>query len=529
MVLISRSLLNIGAGLLSVRASMRLRGSADPGRAQRSVFKKLIPKLAHGSVWREAGIEAGMGYEAFRERVPLHTYEDLAPHVEQMKRGEADVLWPGRCHLFSVSSGTTVGRTKYIPVTEAMLAHFRRAGLDSILWYTSRMPRSRIFTGRHLFLGGSTTLAQIPESEPFEAYAGDLSGIAALNLPHWVEKHLYEPGTEIAQMADWPGKIAAITERTLTVDITALSGIPSWILILADSLIKRGSYGGVRVPDLQALWPNFECYVHGGVPIGPFQDELRSVLGPTVNFHEVYPASEAFIAAQDAEAAAGLRLMADAGVFFEFLPMGSYNEARVGALGTKAVPISGVETGLDYALVITTPAGFARYVIGDVVRFNSTKPARLTYVGRTKLQLSAFGEHVIEKEITDALMLVCRRNGWTISNFHVAPMFAKSSTGRIKGRHEWWVELKPGTLTTPTGPLMAVELDMELRRLNEDYDAKREGGGLDPPFVRLVMPGLFEHWMRYHGKWGGQNKMPRCRSDRLIADELGSALQFAKD
>jgi hypothetical protein len=139
MVLISRSLLNIGAGLLSVRASMRLRGSADPGRAQRSVFKKLIPKLAHGSVWREAGIEAGMGYEAFRERVPLHTYEDLAPHVEQMKRGEADVLWPGRCHLFSVSSGTTVGRTKYIPVTEAMLAHFRRAGLDSILWYTSRV------------------------------------------------------------------------------------------------------------------------------------------------------------------------------------------------------------------------------------------------------------------------------------------------------------------------------------------------------------------------------------------------------
>ena len=150
-------------------------------------------------------------------------------------------------------------------------------------------------------------------------------------------------------------------------------------------------------------------------------------------------------------------------------------------------------------------------------------------MGRTKLQLSAFGEHVIEKEITDALLAVCRRNGWTITNFHVAPLFVSSSTGKTRGRHEWWVELKAGTILTPTGPVMAVELDTELKRLNEDYEAKRNGGALDAPFVRLVMPGVFEQWMRYHGKWGGQNKMPRCRSDRIIADELGGALQFAKD
>jgi len=179
--------------------------------------------------------------------------------------------------------------------------------------------------------------------------------------------------------------------------------------------------------------------------------------------------------------------------------------------------------------VMTTPAGFARYVIGDVIRFMSTKPARLAYVGRTRLQLSAFGEHVIEKQVTDALFAVCRRNGWTIVNFHVAPIFLSSITNKLRGRHEWWVELKPGTLTTPTGPIMAVELDAELKRLNEDYEAKRNGGALDAPFVRLVMPGVFEQWMRHHGKWGGQNKVPRCRSDRVIADELGQALQFAKD
>ena len=507
---------------------MRLKGRSDAG-VQRKVFKNLIPRLAQALVWQGAGVEKGMTYAQFQERVPLKTYEDLSPHIERMKRGDENILWPGSCQIYSVSSGTTAGRTKYIPVTEAMLDHFKHAGLDSILWYTSRTNSTHIFRGRHVFLGGSTTLAAIPESEPFEAYAGDLSGIAALNLPGWVERHLYEPGTEIAQMADWPAKIEAIVERTISLDITAISGIPSWVLVLAEALRNRATDQGRPVPHLQALWPNLECYVHGGVPVTPFQDELRSFLGPTVNFHEVYPASEAFIAAQDAEAAAGLRLMSDVGVFFEFLPMEAFDEKRLDHLGDKAVPVEGVSPGVDYALILSTPGGLARYVIGDVVRFTTAKPARLTYVGRTKLQLSAFGEHVIEKEITDALIAVCKRNGWTITNFHVAPLFVNMATGKIRGRHEWWVELKPGTNLTPTGPVMAVELDMELKRLNEDYEAKRNGGALDAPFVRLVMPGVFEQWMRHHGKWGGQNKMPRCRSDRIIADELGGALQFAKD
>ena len=529
MPVVSKSLLKFGVGLLSTRAGMRLKRRSDGPARQKRVFDRLIPKLSQALVWQGSGVEGGMTYAQFQERVPLRTYEDLSPHVERMKKGDSNILWPGSCQIYSVSSGTTAGRTKYIPITEAMLDHFKRTGMDSIFWYTSRIGNTNAFRGRHLFLGGSSTLAPIADSEPFEAYAGDLSGIAALNLPGWVERHLYEPGTEIAQMADWPAKIDAITQRTVGLDITVLAGIPSWILILAEALRARAADVGLQVPHLQALWPNFECYVHGGVPITPFQDELRAVLGPTVNFHEVYPASEAFIAAQDAEAAAGLRLMVDAGVFYEFLPMSDFDEKRLEHLGAKAVPLSGVATGVDYALVLTAPSGLARYVIGDVVRFNSTEPARLTYVGRTRLQLSAFGVHVIEKEITDALLAVCRRNGWTITNFHVAPLFASSSTGRTRGRHEWWVELKAGTLLTPTGPVMAVELDAELKRLNEDYEAKRNGGGLDAPFVRLVMPGVFEQWMRFHGKWGGQSKMPRCRSDRTIADELGGALQFAKD
>jgi hypothetical protein len=330
-------------------------------------------------------------------------------------------------------------------------------------------------------------------------------------------------------MADWPAKIEAIANRTVGLDITMLAGIPSWVLILAEALRARAAKNGLKADNLQSIWPNFECFVHGGVPVGPFVEELRLALGPKVNFHEVYPASEAFIAAQDNEPRAGLRLMTDAGIFYEFLPMDSFDELRLKELGGKAVSLEGVRPGVDYALLLTTPGGLCRYVIGDVVRFVTTEPPRLQYVGRTKLQLSAFGEHVIEKELTDALIAICQRNGWMIVNFHVAPLFANPFAEMYRSRHEWWVELKPGTIITPTGPQMAIELDAELQKLNEDYEAKRKGGGLDLPIVRLVMPGLFEHWMRHHGKWGGQNKMPRCRSDREVADQLAQLAHFAKD
>lgn len=528
MAAVPRCLLTIGASLLTARAAGRLRRTTNAGSLQGDAFADLTSKLSLSSVWSEMGVEAAMGYNEFRKKVPLQTYDDVAPHIEDMKKGKADVLWPGHCHIFAMSSGTTTGTAKYIPVNEAMLDHFRRAGRESMLWYTARVGNTRVFRGRHLFLGGSNPLTAIADTGPFEAYAGDLSGIAALNLPRWMEKHFYEPGTEITQIADWPSKIAAIARRTARADISLLAGIPNWVLLLAEALLADGEGGKPRA-NLQEIWPHLECFVHGGVPVAPFHDQLRRMLGPNVNFHEVYPASEAFIAAQDADASAGLRLIADAGVFFEFVPMAAFEEAKVSELGSRAVPASGVRTGVDYALVLTTPAGLARYVVGDVVRFLSTEPLRIVHVGRTQLQLSAFGEHVVEKEITDALLAVCRRNGWTIVNFHVAPIFTSSTTGRSRGRHEWWVELKPGTPLTPTGPIIALELDAELKRLNQDYETKRSNGGLEAPFVRLVMPGVFEQWMRFHGKWGGQNKMPRCQDDRVIADELGSALQFAND
>ncbi|MFT3868974.1 MAG: GH3 auxin-responsive promoter family protein [Nibricoccus sp.] len=519
MPVLPRSLLTIGARFLTVRTTRRLR---DPQRilpAQHKTFARLTSAMARCSFGRENGLHPGITYTEFQAKIPLRTYENFIAPIERMKRGEADVLWPGRCRYYAVSSGTTAGRTKYLPITDAMLAHFRQAGLDSLLYYAARTGSTSVFSGKQLFLGGSTALAYIEESKPFEAWAGDLSGITATHMPGWVNHYLYEPGADVAQIGNWPEKIKAIAERTHNRDLRLVAGIPSWVLILAAAVRERAAKGSALSADLRAVWPNLECLIHGGVPIAPFAEELRATLGAGVNFHEVYPASEGFIATQDADAALGLRLMTDVGLFFEFLPLNEFDETRLGELGPKAVPLEGVKAGIDYALVLTTPAGLMRYVIGDVVRFVSTDIPRLVYAGRTKLQLSAFGEHVIEKELTDALAIVCQRHGWTPVNFHVAPLFVDAATGRNRGSHEWWIELK--TLPEPSiTAIFAAELDAELIRLNDDYEAKRKGLGLEPPVIRLVASGTFEQWMRAHGKWGGQSKMPRCRSDREIADAL---------
>ncbi|MES2692050.1 MAG: GH3 auxin-responsive promoter family protein [Verrucomicrobiota bacterium] len=503
----------LGASVRTAHVARRLRPTLAVAQQQHA-WRGLMARFAATEFGREHGLLRGLSYAEFRRRVAPRTYEDFAPWIERMKRGAAVVLWPGQCAYYAVSSGTTAGRTKYLPITSEMIAHFRQAGLDSLCFYAQRTRSARVFRGRHLFLGGSTSLAPLPDNGGFAAWGGDLSGITALHLPRWVERHLYEPGHAIAQLENWPAKLSAIAERTARRNVTMLAGIPSWLLIFAEQM--RAHTGRAT---LREIWPNLECLVHGGVPIAPFTAELAAAVGRGVNFHEVYPASEAFIAAQDADALAGLRLLTDAGIFYEFLPMSRFDDTRLSQLAEAVVPLEEVMPGVDYALLLTTPAGLCRYVIGDVVRFISNEPPRLIYVGRTKLQLSAFGEHVIEKELTDAVAAVATRQGVSVANFHVAPRFVETQNGVSRGRHEWWLELKPGT-PAPEPADLARELDGELQRLNDDYEAKRKGAGLDLPSIRLVPAGTFERWMRARGKWGGQSKMPRCRSDRAIADEL---------
>ena len=522
-----KSFYTFRANLLTARIARHLRRTETDEAAQEMTRAQLCDQLAGAAYWRGAGIERGMDYRAFQTKVPLHTYEQLLPSIEQMKRGDRDVLWPGQCELFAESAGTTTGQRRLFPATEAMLAHFRTGGLTALLHYTSRVGHAAIFRGRHVLLAGSTRLTPLPEAKTAPAFVGDLSGIAALSIPAWAERHLYEPGTAVAQLADWEKRLDATATRVMRQDITLLAGLPSWTLQLGHAVRLKAAGPKRSITNLKALWPNLECYVHSGVPLGPFYGQLREILGPDVAFQEVYAATEALIAAQHDEPGAGLRVMTEAGVFYEFLPHAEFDAQRLDQLGPKAVPLAAVKTGVDYVPLLTTPGGLARYVLGDVVRFVSTKPPRLTYLGRTLLQLNAFGERVAERQLTDALIAVCERQHWTIVNFHVAPLFASNVIGQQRGRHEWWIELKPGTVTTPTGLQMAHQLDAEMVRLSDDYAARRKAGILDVPVVRLVMPGVFEHWLRFHGTWGGVHKTVRCRPDRTVADELAKITHFA--
>ncbi|MGH7946780.1 MAG: GH3 family domain-containing protein, partial [Opitutaceae bacterium] len=457
-------------------------------------------------------------------------YEQLVPAIDQMKRGESDVLWPGRCTLFGRTAGTSNGQPRCLPMTESLLAHFREAGFASLLYYSVRTRHPGAFHGRHLYLGGATTLTSLGEGGGHPTFAGEASGIAALNFPKWVERHFYEPGPGIAQIPAWDAQVNAIAARTRSCDISLLAGVPDTVRQVSHVLRKKFSNGKKPPPPLQEYWPNLECYAHTGASLSPYAVELRRGLGPKVVFHETYAASEAIIAAQDAEPGQGLRLMSDQGVYFEFVALGDFDDLRLDQLGPKTVPTAGVKPGVDYVVLITTPGGLARYVLGDVVRFTSVAPPRLVHVGRTQLRLNAFEENVSEKDVIDALVALCHERDWTLVNFHVAPLFAGNNlTGKQRGSHEWWIELKPGTIVTPIGPQMAGELDVELQRTNPAYRARRVAGILESPTVRLVMPGVFEHWLRYHQKWGGQHKMPRCRSDRVVADEFAHMTNFARD
>ncbi|HVS53939.1 MAG TPA: GH3 auxin-responsive promoter family protein [Opitutaceae bacterium] len=517
-----------GATVQAARTARRWRSKNSAAPEQERAFAELARRLGATTFWRAAGIEPAMDYETFRRRVAPRTYEQLSPAIEQMKRGAADVLWPGRCAFFASTAGTTEGRAKHLPVTEELLAHFQHAGTAALLYYVARTGSRGVYRGRHLALGGATALLPLPEAHPQRAFATTLNGVFAASQPAWEEKHLREPGAKIAEMTNWSAKLIALVEHTSRLDLSLVTGLPAWVLGFAEELCKKNSAGPRPVRQLVELWPQLEVFMHRGTPLAPFQPELRAVLGERVAFHEIYAAAEGCFAAQDT-AAADLRLMADTNLFFEFLPMTDFDPTRLEQLGPRAVPLAGVKAGVDYALLLTSPGGLARYLVGDIVRFTSAEPPRLKYVGRTRLRLDAFGERVNEKDLTDALVAVCARYDWTIVNFHVAPIFAPSHTAQKRGRHEWWVELRPGTVATPTGPQMALALDAELQQANQDYRARRNGGGLEAPFVRLVMPGVFQHWQRYHGDLGHENKTPRCRSDRLVAEELAQITHFARD
>jgi hypothetical protein len=521
MTLAPRFLVNLWAAYRVTRLARRLRSPGRDAAGQAAAFAAAMDRADGTEFGREHGLQADTTYAQFRDAVPPRTQDYFQPLVARMARGEADVLVPGHCPFFVETAGSTGPAARILPVPEAMLTHYRESLRDTLFLYAARTGHAGVFLGRHVHIGASTALR-----EANGAWCTSLDGMLALCLSPWVEANLYAPPAAVARLPEGPQKIAATAQAVRWRDVTLIGGSPAAVTALA--VVVRGPAGDRQSapPVLPAEWPNLECCLHLGAPLGLFGETLRTSLGPTVSFHEVYAAAEGIFAAQDDNKLPGLRLLTDAGVFFEFLPLAEYQEAKLAEAGRHCVPLEKIKPGLDYVLLVTTPAGLCRCVVGDIVRFSSVTPPRLQFIGRTGLYLNVFGEQVTERELLETMQAVCARNGWHVVNFHVAPFQHRIAAGQNIQCHEWWLELHTHTIKTPTANVLGPEFDGELATRNRDYAARRNDRTITSPQVRLVMPGVFAQWAAQQGKAASASKMPRCRSDRLIADQLAALARF---
>lgn len=520
MTLAPRFLVNLWAGYRAARFARRLKAAGYSVAAQRTAFAALMAQFGRTTFGRAHRLTAETSYDQFRAHVPPRLPAYFRPLIDRMVAGEADVLAPGRCPFFVETAGTT-GAPKILPVPEAMLAQFRHALRDALFLYAAKVGHAGVFLGRHVHLGASTQLR-----EAQQRYLTSLDGMFALCLSPWTEANLYAPARTITDLPETPEKFQAAANALLRRDVTLIGGTPAALTALAQCVRDTASNAKLRMTHLQAVWPNLECCAYTGASLGLFAEPLRASLGPSVHFHELYAAAEGIFAAQDEASPTALRLLADTGIFFEFLPARRFSEETLAHAGAECLPLEKVQPGVDYVLVVTTPAGLCRYVPGDIVRFVSTEPPRLNFVGRIQLRLHTFGEQVSERELVDTLITVCQRNGWQAVNFHVAPLSVRPVAGKVVHSHEWWVELRTHTLKTPTANVLSPEFDAELSRRNSDYAAKRASGAMEEPTVRLVMPGVFDLWSKEQRAAHASTRLPHCRPDRHIAEQLDNIARF---
>ncbi|NWH09330.1 MAG: GH3 auxin-responsive promoter family protein [Alphaproteobacteria bacterium] len=494
---------------LKAYAGWRLRALArlDPAAAQERTLLRLTARARDTRFGRAHGYGAIRNVADFQARVPLRRYEDFwreywsgaFPHL-------AGVTWPGTVPYFALTSGTTSGSTKYIPLTREMRRSNVRAGLDVLCHHVRARPHTQFFGGKSFMLGGSTALRE----EAPGIHSGDLSGIATLTLPAYAAPYAF-PDAKTALLSDWEEKIAILAERALDEDIRALTGTPSWVLILLERVRALRRARGDEGP----LFPRLELFIHGGVNFAPYRHRFQTLFaGQNIDQREVYPASEGFIAHADRGWGEGLLLHLDHGLFFEFVPIEELN-----APSPTRHWVGTIETGINYAVVMTTCAGLHAYVIGDTVRFIGLDPPRLLITGRTSYGLSAFGEHLIAEEIETAVAEAAEALGLDVTDYSLGAEYP--GPGRATGGHLYICEFAAGIPPEATLTRFAALIDAALARLNEDYAAHRGGGfGMDAPQVLALPPGSFAHWMKARGKLGGQHKVARIINDPALWADL---------
>jgi hypothetical protein len=438
----------------------------------------------------------------YQRMVPLRDYEALwRDYWQGSFPSLKDVTWPGAMPYSALSSGTTTGATKYIPVSAEMLASNHRAALTTLALYLAAHPRTPLFQGRIFFLGGSTDLTVLGDG----VLGGDLSGIAAREVSPFLRPYAFPP-LELALLRDWEQKMRLLAEGSAAEAITVVSGVPSWMLLLFEHILKT-----TRRERIADVWPMLRLVVHGGTKFDPYRTLFQRLIGSDdVSILETYPASEGFIATEDPRHGL-LRLVPDHGIFFEFVPV-----EELGKTTPTRHTVADTVVGVQYAVVLTTCAGLWSYMLGDTVCFEKRDPPLLRFTGRTKYFLSAFGEHLISEDVERAVAVAAAATGAEVVDFHVGPVFPDRAG--IPGRHRYLVEFaRPPQDVTRFG----TELDAELCRSNEDYAAHRQGDlTMRTPEVWPVPRGGFAEWLRSKGKLGGQHKVPRMDNSGQITREL---------
>lgn len=473
-----------------------------PREAQQNVLRKL---LRHGTdtEWgRRFGYSSIKSYEDFARAVPLSDYDALKDYIDRMRRGESNVLWPGRVKWFAKSSGTTNDKSKFIPVSpQGLMDTHYRGSKDSAVFYMKNNPGSHFADGKGLILGGSHQ----PNYNLPGSYVGDLSAILIENLPR-VFKYMRVPSKETALLEDFEEKRNRIAQEAINSDVTNISGVPSWMLSVLHRVLEVSGKSTIA-----EVWPNLEVFFHGGVAFSPYREQYARIMGALdIRYEETYNASEGFFGVQSNPADPSLLLMLDYGVFYEFVPL-----EDIGKENPTVVPVWGVEAGKNYAILISTSCGLWRYQLGDTVKFTSTNPYKFIISGRTKSFINAFGEELIVDNAERGLAEVCASTGAVVKEYTAAPVFMDAE-GRC--RHQWVVEFaeKPADLNR-----FATELDTALQRINSDYEAKRHKNiTLQKLEIVVARDGLFEDWLKSRGKLGGQHKVPRLSNNREVIEQV---------
>lgn len=475
----------------------------NPIAAQDKVFRSLLASAKFTAFGQDHGFETIQNYPDFKNRVPIRDYEQLRPYIDRVVAGEANVLWPGKPLYFAKTSGTTSG-VKYIPISKESMPEHIKAARNALLGYIYETGDASFVNGKMIFLQGSPVLEKKSGID-----TGRLSGIVAHHVPAYLQKNRL-PSYQTNCIDDWETKVDAIVAETIHQDMRLISGIPPWVQMYFDKLSEVS--GGKKVKD---IFKNFSLFVYGGVNFEPYRAKLEEAIGKKVASIETYPASEGFIAYQDSQADKGLLLLADAGIFFEFIPVSEYFDENPTRLS-----LAEVDVDVNYALILNTSAGLWGYSIGDTVKFVSKEPYKIVVTGRIKHFISAFGEHVIAEEVEAALLEVASKHAVQITEFTVAPQ-VNPPEGSLP-YHEWFIEFvhPPKELAA-----LAAALDEAMQQKNTYYHDLIAGKILQPLHIRLVQKNGFIEYMRTLGKLGGQNKVPRLANDRALADVLNKYLK----